>query len=107
MPSSLLPSRSARSSESISPSSLFLVSSSCSRALTRNLLRFAATGFFVIEFPTPNILSGRAGDRCVQVITERFVDSRADELARLGVARKKYRAVDFRGLARGSCAQPG
>src|SRR5271156_5600054 len=106
MPSSLLPSRSARNSESISPSSLVLVSSSCSRALTRKFLRFAPTGFFVIEFPTPNILRGRPGDRCVQVVTERLVDSRADELARLGVAREKYRAVDIRRLARGSPAHP-
>src|ERR1039458_4335210 len=98
MPSSLLLSRSARDSESISPSSLVFVSSSCSRALARNFFRFGATGFFAIEFATPGILSGRTGDGCVQVVAERLVDSCADELARLCVACKKYGAIDFRRL---------
>src|SRR5208282_4825014 len=106
MPSSLLPSRSARNSESISPSSLVFVSSSCSRVLARNFFRFAPTGFFAIEFATPDILSGRAGDGRVQVVAERLVDSCADELARLGVARQKHGAIDFRRLTRRSPAQP-
>src|SRR5208337_2375044 len=105
MPSSLLLSRSARNSESISPSSLVFVSSSCSRAWARNFFRFAPTGFFAIEFATPGILGGRAGDRCMQIVAERLVDSCANELARLRVARKKYGAIDFRRLARGSRAQ--
>src|ERR1019366_8536291 len=106
MPSSLLPSRSARDSESISPSSLVFVSSSCSRVLARNFFRFAATGFFNIEFATPGILSGCVDDGCVQVVGERLVDSCAYELARLRVAREKYGAVDFRRLTRRSPAQP-
>src|SRR5271166_107458 len=106
MPSSLLPSRSARNSESISPSSLLLVSSSCSRALARNFFRFAATGFLAIGFATPGILGGRAGDRSMQIVAERLVDAGADELTRLRVAGQKNGAVDFRRLARGARAQP-
>src|ERR1700733_8513073 len=106
MPSSLLPSRSARNSESISPSNLFFVSSSCSRAVARNFFRSAVSGFFAIEFTTPGILSGRACDRCMQIVAECLVDSRADELACLRIAREKHRAVDFRRLSRRSAAQP-
>src|SRR5208282_5311657 len=105
MPSSLLPSRSARNSESISPSSLFFVSCSCSRVLARNFFRFAATALFAIEFATPAILGGRAGDGCVQVVAERVVDSCADELARLRLARQEYGAIDFRRLTGRSPAQ--
>src|ERR1035437_1337641 len=106
MPSSLLLSRSARNSESISPSSLVFVSSSCSRVLARNFFRFAATGFIVIEFATPGILSGRGGDGCVLGVAESLVDSLSGELARLRGARKKSGAIDGRRWPGRSPAHP-
>src|SRR5579885_2480445 len=101
MPSSLLPSRSARSSVSISPSSLFFISSRRSLVVARNFLRLAAllelAAFLGIG--EPRYLDAR-DNRRGQVVCHRPIDTRPYELAGGGVAVEKNRAVDFRRLAR-------
>src|ERR1700756_4091758 len=100
MPSSLLPSRSARNSESISPSSFCFIASKFSRALSRNFFRApAAAGFLVIGFALLVYLSDRVGHGRMQVVAERLVDSGADKFSRLRIAGKEHGAVDFRGLS--------
>src|SRR5882757_67283 len=100
MPSSLLPSRSARNSESISPSSFCFIASKFSRAASRNLFRASApSGFFVIGFALLVYLSDRVGHGRMQVVAERLVDPGADEFSRLRIASEEHGAVDFRRLS--------
>src|SRR6266851_8781584 len=101
MPSSLLPSRSARNSESISPSSFCFIASKFSRAPSRNFFRASAAGFFVIGIALLVYLSDRVGHGRMQVVAESFVDSCADKLTRLRIASQKDGAVDFRRLTGG------
>src|ERR1700730_10966230 len=101
MPSSLLPSRSARNSESISPSSFCFIASKFSRAASRNFLRASAeSGFLVIGFALLVYLSDRVGHGRMQVVAERLVDSGADKFSRLRITSEEDGAVDFRGLSR-------
>src|SRR6266852_1636726 len=104
MPSSLLPSRSARSSESISPSSFCFIASKFSRAASRNFFRASAAGFFIIGFALLVYLSDRVGHGRMQVVAERFVDSGANKLTGLRVAGQEHGAVDFRRLSGGAPA---
>src|SRR5690242_18815640 len=99
MPSSLLPSRSARNSESISPSSFCFIASRFSRAASRNLLRASAAGFLVIGFALLVYLSDRVGHGRMQVVAERLVDSCADKFSRLRIASEEHGAIDFRRLS--------
>src|ERR1700687_3982953 len=107
MPSSLLPSRSARNSESISPSSFCFIASKFSRAASRNFFLASAAGFFVIGFALLVYLSDRVGHGRMQVVAERLVDSCTDKLTRLRIAGQEYGAVDFRRLSRCPSAEPG
>src|SRR5277367_1939700 len=94
MPSSLLPSRSARISESISLSSLVFISPSCSRILARNFFLLVAAAFFGI-IRRPLWLRHCARDPSVKVVSRSAFNTRTDDLARLGFAAEQDRTVDF------------
>src|SRR5579871_4717782 len=101
MPSSLLPSRCALSSFSISSSSFDLVSSRCSCALSRNFLRLAAAAFLGMARRLLHFFLARgicAGHASAQIIGQGFLDSNVHKLAGQRVSFEKYRAVDFGGL---------
>src|SRR5712664_3081665 len=105
MPSSLLPSRSALSSDSISARSLAFVSIRCSRRSARNFFLFAAVDFFGIArhpFPLNNLPRYLA----TQVIAESPIYTGAHKLTGLGLTLEDHHPVDFGRLAGRSPAQP-
>src|SRR5579859_6782709 len=102
MPSSLLPSRSALSSESISARSLAFISSRCCLRSARNFFRFAAVDFFAIARHLS--LSNPARNFPHQIVAESTLDPGAHELAGIGLATQHHHPVDFRCLERASPA---
>src|ERR1700692_4340902 len=104
MPSSLLPSRSAFSSESISATSLFFISSKFWRRSLRNFFRFAGV-FFVGIAITPSVYA-RTRHYRMEIVAERPLDLRADEIPRLGVSLEHHHAIDFGRLRWSSPAKP-
>src|SRR5262245_49422504 len=104
MPSSLLPSRSARIAVFISARIFSFISSRRSLTLARNFLRLVEAGFLGM-YRQPLYRLGRVQDPCMQIIGESLLDSGADELARLGVAAQEYHAVYIGRLRRAASAQ--
>src|SRR5260370_39448558 len=97
MPSSLLPSRSALSSDSISARSLAFVSSNCSRRAARNFFLFAAVDFFGVDrhpFPLNNLPRYLA----THVIAESPIDTGAHKLTGLCLTLEDNHPVEFRSL---------
>src|SRR5437879_5557337 len=104
MPSSLLPSRSALSSESISARSLTFISLKCSLRSARNFFRFAAVDFFAIARHLS--LSNPARNFSHQVVAEGPLDPGSHELAGIRLAPQDHHPVDFRRLEGRSPAHP-
>src|SRR6185437_2425478 len=104
MPSSLLSSRSALSSESISLTSLPFISSRCSWRSARNFLRFAAVDFLAIA-RTFSVCHRTRYNR-VKIVAEGPLDPCADEITRLGIPFEDHHAVNFGRLRRSSPAKP-
>src|SRR5271166_1345599 len=103
MPSSLLPSRSARSAVFISARIFSFISSRRSLTLARNFLRLVEAGFLgMYRQPLCALGLGRVQNPRVQVVRKSFLDPGADELTRFGFSPQEHHPVDFRRLSRGA-----
>src|ERR1700722_11019874 len=109
MPSSLLPSRCALRSVSISSSNLALVSSRCSCALSKNPFRLSFTADSRFDFlgMTEDLLhSFRAGHSSTQVVGQCLVDTYAHKLAGRRFTLEEDRAVNLGRLRLAAPAHP-
>src|SRR5260370_22823395 len=104
MPSSLLPSRSARIALFISPRIFSFISSRLLRTLARNFLRLVEAGFLGID-GQPLYGLGRVQDSRMQIVDKGLLDPGADELSRFGFSAHDYHALDFGRLGPDAPAQ--